>query len=296
MVTRWSTLRLRSVRDLNECGRSSSRSAPAPGAGSPPLRSKRTGERHDHGRIRSGRRGRGRRGRGRLPVPGAHHQLGEPSPRGQGLGDRAARCARPPGSAAPGHRDAVGCPSRRGDSQVAAEARQALTAREVPGWTLQPVRSSSTPLHVLQPLLATRYYGILSRNGFSTVEEVEATPDIGLLALRGAGAKFLDAVHTRGRTRAPCRRVGADSCHRSSPHRQASPPPATRPSRPRSRPCRSGPSAAAATAPQVPHDIASRITGTSPAVDTRFGSSNTTETAAGACLNCIYEMPLESGG
>lgn len=83
-----------------------------------------------------------------------------------------------------------------GDSQVAAEARQALTAGEVPGWTLQPVRSSSTPLHVLQPLLTTRYHGILSRNGFSTVEEVEATPDIGLLALRGAGAKFLDAVHT----------------------------------------------------------------------------------------------------
>jgi hypothetical protein len=83
-----------------------------------------------------------------------------------------------------------------GDTQVAAEAREALAAGDVPGWILQPVRSSSTPLHVLRPLLTTRYYGILSRNGFSTVEEVEATPDVGLLALNGAGAKFIDAIHT----------------------------------------------------------------------------------------------------
>ncbi|GAA1135281.1 hypothetical protein GCM10009643_18900 [Microbacterium aurantiacum] len=32
--------------------------------------------------------------------------------------------------------------------------------------------------------------------------------------------------------------------------------------------------------------------GTSPADDTIFGSSKTADTAAGACLNCIYEMPL----
>lgn len=32
----------------------------------------------------------------------------------------------------------------------------------------------------------------------------------------------------------------------------------------------------------------------SPAADTRLGSSKTADTAAGACLNCIYEMPLES--
>ena len=43
-----------------------------------------------------------------------------------------------------------------------------------------------------------------------------------------------------------------------------------------------------------PTDCASRSTGTSPAADTRFGSSNTADTAAGACLNCIYEIPLRS--
>jgi hypothetical protein len=44
--------------------------------------------------------------------------------------------------------------------------------------------------------LGTRYYGLLSRRGFSNVEEVEATPDSGLLALRNAGVKFIDAVRT----------------------------------------------------------------------------------------------------
>ena len=43
-----------------------------------------------------------------------------------------------------------------------------------------------------------------------------------------------------------------------------------------------------------PAPRASRSIGTSPAADTRFGSSKTADTAAGACLNCIYEMPLES--
>ena len=42
-----------------------------------------------------------------------------------------------------------------------------------------------------------------------------------------------------------------------------------------------------------PARSARRITGTSPPADTRFGSSNEADTAAGACLNCIYEMPLD---
>ena len=33
-------------------------------------------------------------------------------------------------------------------------------------------------------------------------------------------------------------------------------------------------------------------TGTSPADDTRFGSSNTAEVAAGVWQSCIYEMPF----
>lgn len=83
-----------------------------------------------------------------------------------------------------------------GDTLVAAETRRVLAAGDISGWQLLPVRPSVTPLHVLRPQLTTRYYGLLSRGGFSSVEEVEATPDSGLLALRGAGAKFLDAVRT----------------------------------------------------------------------------------------------------
>jgi hypothetical protein len=83
-----------------------------------------------------------------------------------------------------------------GDTLIAAEARRLLAAGEVSGWQLLPVRPSVTPLHVLRPRLTTRYYGLLSRGGFSNVEEVEATPDPGLPALRGAGAKFLDVVRT----------------------------------------------------------------------------------------------------
>lgn len=83
-----------------------------------------------------------------------------------------------------------------GDTLVAAEARRLLTAGEVSGWQLQPIRPSVTPLQVLRPQLTTRYYGLLSRGGFSSVEEVEATPDSGLLDVRGAGPKFLDAVRT----------------------------------------------------------------------------------------------------
>ena len=43
-----------------------------------------------------------------------------------------------------------------------------------------------------------------------------------------------------------------------------------------------------------PAERARRSIGTCPTADTRFGSSNIADTAAGACLNCTYEMPLGS--
>jgi hypothetical protein len=39
-------------------------------------------------------------------------------------------------------------------------------------------------------------------------------------------------------------------------------------------------------------DRANAMTGTSPADDTRFGSSNTAEVARGVWKSCIYEMPF----
>ena len=41
-----------------------------------------------------------------------------------------------------------------------------------------------------------------------------------------------------------------------------------------------------------PEDRANATTGTSPAADTRFGSSNTAEVARGVWHSCIYEMPF----
>ncbi len=41
-----------------------------------------------------------------------------------------------------------------------------------------------------------------------------------------------------------------------------------------------------------PADRASARTGTSPADDTRFGSSNTADVARGVWQSCIYEMPF----
>lgn len=81
-----------------------------------------------------------------------------------------------------------------GDSQVAAEARQVLAAGDVRGWSLHPVRGSRTSLQVLRAAVPTRTYRVLSRYGYSTVEEVEATPDAGLRRLHGAGAAFIAGV------------------------------------------------------------------------------------------------------
>lgn len=83
-----------------------------------------------------------------------------------------------------------------GDSEVADRTRQALAAGSLRRWTLHPVPGASTQLRVLQSTLTTRYYGVLSRNDFLTVEEVDATPDAGLIDLHGAGRKFITAVRT----------------------------------------------------------------------------------------------------
>jgi hypothetical protein len=81
-----------------------------------------------------------------------------------------------------------------GDGRLAELTRAAVAGGTAPGWSLHPVRESETPLEVLEPLLPTRCYGILTRAGFRSVEELEATPDPGLARLRGAGPKFLAAV------------------------------------------------------------------------------------------------------
>ena len=50
-----------------------------------------------------------------------------------------------------------------------------------------------------------------------------------------------------------------------------------------------------ATSSASPQSWARRITGTSPAHDTRFDSSKCADVAAALCHNRIYEMPLAPG-
>ena len=86
-----------------------------------------------------------------------------------------------------------------GDSPLAGEFRRLLTAGEVPGWDLHPVPAGHTPLHVLGGPLhslsgSTRFYNLLERNGFASVEEVAAMPENSWFELRNCGTRFIAAV------------------------------------------------------------------------------------------------------
>jgi hypothetical protein len=64
---------------------------------------------------------------------------------------------------------------------MASGLRELIARGGAPGWQLRPVPVGRTPLRELaDPLLtasrSNRYYNLLDRNGFSTVEEVAATP------------------------------------------------------------------------------------------------------------------------
>ena len=87
-------------------------------------------------------------------------------------------------------------PGRRlhlvGTGPVADRLRDWIARGRVPGWSLQPVRPSSTPLEALfEPLRQAcgnrRLYPPLERLGFITVEEVEASPNEALLRITGVG-------------------------------------------------------------------------------------------------------------
>jgi hypothetical protein len=94
-------------------------------------------------------------------------------------------------------------PERRlhlvGAGPVADRLRDWIARGRVPGWTLQSVRPSSTPLEALfEPLRQAcgnrRLYPPLERLGFVTVEEVEATPDEALLRINGIGQGFIRPI------------------------------------------------------------------------------------------------------
>jgi hypothetical protein len=86
-----------------------------------------------------------------------------------------------------------------GASPMAARLRDLLRAGAAPGWGLHQVPAGQTPLEVLaDPLLAAsgavRYYNLLLRSGFTTVEEVAATPPRCLRCLYQSGPKMVAAI------------------------------------------------------------------------------------------------------
>jgi len=86
-----------------------------------------------------------------------------------------------------------------GMSPMAWRLRELVAAGAAPGWALHPVPPGRTPVKRLaKPLLAVsgaaRFYNLLLRSGFATVEEVAATPDADLLLLRQVGPAMVAAV------------------------------------------------------------------------------------------------------
>jgi hypothetical protein len=57
--------------------------------------------------------------------------------------------------------------------------------------------------------LISRYYGLLDRNDFATVEEIAATPDAGLLAFGDVDVFECGVLHCRGKGIVRCLLVAA---------------------------------------------------------------------------------------
>ncbi|WP_345475927.1 hypothetical protein [Actinoallomurus oryzae] len=81
-----------------------------------------------------------------------------------------------------------------GGSALAGEIRALLASEAIGGWRLHELPSTATPLRTLRPQLDVRFYNLLTRNGFTTVEEAAAAPDEGLRQLRNVGPKFIAAL------------------------------------------------------------------------------------------------------
>lgn len=84
-----------------------------------------------------------------------------------------------------------------GDAPVAVEMRDLLSSGAVPSWTACDVSETRTPLSRLidcLPASDRRFANILDRIGYTTVEEVEATPMQCLAQVRHVGTTFLEAI------------------------------------------------------------------------------------------------------
>jgi hypothetical protein len=97
-----------------------------------------------------------------------------------------------------------------GGTALASEIRVLLSREAISGWRLHELPFAATPLRTLRSRLDVRFYNLLSRNGFTTVEEAAAASDEGLLQLRNVGPKFIAAL--RAITGTPEERQLAITC------------------------------------------------------------------------------------
>ncbi|MGH3978466.1 MAG: DNA-directed RNA polymerase subunit alpha C-terminal domain-containing protein [Pseudonocardiaceae bacterium] len=81
-----------------------------------------------------------------------------------------------------------------GTSKLAETFREVLRDGTASGWTLHEVPAARTLLEVAESTLGHRAYNLLAREGFTTLEELAATPGEGLMALRNLGERSLAAI------------------------------------------------------------------------------------------------------
>jgi hypothetical protein len=74
-----------------------------------------------------------------------------------------------------------------GPGPLADDMRQALRGGGIPGWHLLELPAQETPLETLEGSLPVETLNALRRHPFSTLEELAATPDVGLLDVSRIG-------------------------------------------------------------------------------------------------------------
>ncbi|MCK9877851.1 hypothetical protein MXD59_19065 [Frankia sp. Ag45/Mut15] len=101
-----------------------------------------------------------------------------------------------------------------GRSWLAQQMRDLLQADRAPGWHLHELPESTTSMYALFPHLPAVAINVLEKYPFTTVEELIAAPDRGLMDLRRLGTKSVAAI------RAACQ-LPAVKEFRSDPRRSA---------------------------------------------------------------------------
>ena len=72
-----------------------------------------------------------------------------------------------------------------------ADQLRILLRSDCGGWALHELPNRQTLLEVVEPILGHCTYNMLTREGYRTLEEVVATPEVSLMNFRNLGAKSI---------------------------------------------------------------------------------------------------------